>query len=538
MENNKNLIEPDIRYSMSLGMRYGDMPKDHLARKYESTSDLDDGEGEYDSYLRNEIRDWSPDDALFASEEPRVHPGERGGIINNRYYGGRGTENEPSHPEMFLELTENEPRGIAVDPDFNKFREQSLARTRFKRFGAENDAFISEGRWAPGKANYYARYLTHLAAKPRAMIFMTSKDGRRTGLRRDYQYMQPNVNLVQEDLQQFRPDKQTFTDYITDYALNPDRKAMALSDTILKNNKVMYNQSTTDHEFAIASYSQGHRGRFSLLNLPEDPTLRAQVVHGSTYGDADIQPTRKTAGLLMGDIVKQKQSGESQQESYVSNDAMVQKGKKQSDDPTALLRHILAVMPDDQTTITTIGKSRKKSGDDNQKTAMASRPTQQTSPELIDLMYKAVTPGTAIKNRRQGVNDITNSALNYVETLSSKAPVKQAATGKRNSVMVVNGKHLKTPTYRQTKKTIGRNVDVNKNIQGFGDIEKLTLLQKTPTTNYRITTQNDTIADTDRQFHGNYYSERSGVAKMGDKSRVRAHINDMNYLDNVSASIN
>ena len=180
-----NIKPSEISYTIDIGLRYGEMPNEALAAKFEETADYNDGEGAYDTFARDQIRDWRPDRPRLECEEPRKSFDSKG-YLNLLHTGSRSGEEDPRHSEMFLSETEKDPRGIATDPDFKKLTSQEMARMKYVRWGADADNSITGGGWDPAALNYAVRHDVVNAIAPRLKIFETEKDGRREGLRREF----------------------------------------------------------------------------------------------------------------------------------------------------------------------------------------------------------------------------------------------------------------------------------------------------------------------------------------------------------------
>jgi len=315
-------VPTQIQYNLDQALDYGEMPDAALMAKFEETDDLEDGEDQYFDYAREVAKDFSPDAVGLESDEPRRNYNAKG-FLNLRYDGGRGEFNNPRHPEMFLELTENEPRHGMVDPDFKRLREQERFRVeRYVRFDADADNSVHEGRWSEPGAFYRARYAVQKALQPRAMIFSTSKDGRRNGLRRDTYPHRSYVNKVEEDMERIGNHAYgenpystgatgTFAEYITDYALTPQRRTVKISNEIIRNSK-LYQQFTTDHEFAVAKYGQDSRKRRlksqtqSYLETADNTDNRGKLIDGEVDTNEGRTKAYKAAGIIMGAMVDQR----------------------------------------------------------------------------------------------------------------------------------------------------------------------------------------------------------------------------------------
>lgn len=246
------------RYSIDIGGRYGDMPNDALASKWESTDDQDQAEYSYENYARNTMVDRRPDPVTFAYEEPRINPSQRYGYLNLIHTGTRSGET-PRHPEAFLEDTWGDPRGIAVDPDFKQLTRQEQARMRFVRLSADADHSITGGGVSEEQNIARLNQIKREVA-PRYTWFSTSRDGKRNGMSRVFTH-ESNIKKTE------RP-AQSYGDSILDAALVPQRTTTVMSNIDIRRSKA-YHQFTTDHTFAVAKYGADARTRkLSMDNKP------------------------------------------------------------------------------------------------------------------------------------------------------------------------------------------------------------------------------------------------------------------------------
>jgi hypothetical protein len=134
----------------------GALPLGALQAKAEATEvpggpeDGLDGEEDYRDFVRGEAVAWGPDRPFLAADEPR----EAGGRLarerlNLRFRGSRGSAGLPSHPELFLGFTGNDPRGADNTPRFDRLRalEASRARGYVPRMGDNNDEHLADRPW-------------------------------------------------------------------------------------------------------------------------------------------------------------------------------------------------------------------------------------------------------------------------------------------------------------------------------------------------------------------------------------------------------
>lgn len=163
--------------------QYGAIPNDFLASKFEQT-DMGDEEDKYDDFARGQLTDWRPDQAQFAYEDPRGRVNQQAGRLQLQYYGHRGNEDDPAHPEIFTGFAgadNMDPRGVAIDPDFREFVKQEQARMGYIRFSKDDSKFMIDGHRAERKEIQDMQTL-HKWVRNNLKVFSRQRDGRRNGM--------------------------------------------------------------------------------------------------------------------------------------------------------------------------------------------------------------------------------------------------------------------------------------------------------------------------------------------------------------------
>ena len=139
-------------------LHYGSISEAEVLRKQEETymgeSDeygYSDSGTEYlhKSYARNMTTDRSPDAPYFESDKQVRNPQRAAERLNLIYNATRGDTAEiPSHPELFIGLTERDPRGVTNDPLLYKARDHLIAGSKGARMivqmGNNDDNHIAE----------------------------------------------------------------------------------------------------------------------------------------------------------------------------------------------------------------------------------------------------------------------------------------------------------------------------------------------------------------------------------------------------------
>lgn len=269
-----------------LSGQYGLIPNSVIRKKYEVTKGY---ENPYhtDDYQRSLLKDFRPDAPFLESDQIRRdnHSEER---ILLRTEGHRSGE-VPDHSEMFLELTEKDPRGIAVDPDFGKFREQSYSRKEYYKMYPDNDDSVTDWQGTPVTA-MRNRTNTFYDLKRRLKIFTTSK-GSMMASRNFKGAADSNIDLTAGQLPLISIPEAVFEDI-------EDRTAIRSNQTNIGWHR------TTDHEFAVAQYGQAPVG----LKPTRAEINRSQQTPDSFVED-HFQDQRVNAGLavLMQDIMKERE---------------------------------------------------------------------------------------------------------------------------------------------------------------------------------------------------------------------------------------
>lgn len=220
-------------------MSYGAIDEGMVARKYEQTAFYEDP-FQVENSIRDELRDFTPDQATLESDMPRREY-QSTSRIHLRESGSRG--DNPEHPEIFIGFTDRDPRGVATDPDFKQMANQSWARRRFKEATMYNDddhSVPSQGIH-PNKMRWQIRQSQH-ELKKRLKIFSTSKDALKPGMSPVSQRNGSEVDKTyaeSERMDQHLPSDMVFTQGKT---------------AELSNDTNIGWWQTTDHEFKVAQY--------------------------------------------------------------------------------------------------------------------------------------------------------------------------------------------------------------------------------------------------------------------------------------------
>jgi len=437
--------ESEITYSINIGGRYGKLPPEALVSKFEQT-DMGNEEMSYENHARETIMGWNTPDTPGLESDIKRQNYDSKGYLNLLHKGGRGDLNDPAHPEMFLEDTTREPRRIAVDPDMREMAKQNNARMRFVRFYPDADNSITSGHWdnlTQSKAMKYLQVLT----KERLRVFTTSRDGRREGMRREF--LMPSAVAT-------TADETTYGERVTGAAVVPQRHTTILSNTNISNNK-MYNQNTTDHEFAVSAYGEGRRG----LYLTKNDRVR-QYNQDGEYGTEDKSKLMKSAGILMGELVKSR-SVNTRRDGTEGDDHILTQARKSQvmrGDLTAILRDISTEYIDEQAydaqvrkSVPTVGKNRH---DAELTTEDAAEPAHNVVADVlanaptIMKMYKSVREEgfDRRKNADKTENDEAAPSMPGEVNMARKWNSNMPNFNRRHSEMVADGESVQTRNYK------------------------------------------------------------------------------------------
>lgn len=127
--------------------------------------------------MRNSLRDMSCSATFFESDHRR-DDNHSETFLSMRHSGHR-TGETPDAPDLFLELTDRDPRGTATAPDMQKLRDQSWARRDHHRFYSDSSHSVTEREKLPHVVQQQLRAQMEMT-KRRLKIFSASRDGQST----------------------------------------------------------------------------------------------------------------------------------------------------------------------------------------------------------------------------------------------------------------------------------------------------------------------------------------------------------------------
>ncbi len=492
------------RTTKDVGQPTGKMPDEMLLAKFDYT---DDGDylGTYSDYARGILKDRRPDRATMEYEEPRKST-QNAGVLNVLHYGGRGKLNSPAHPEINTELTDREPRRTFTDPDMREMRRQGEARTRFVRMDSGNaDTSVTGGGLRENQV-MDIKQTTFRMTRPRMMWFTTSKDGRRTGMRRDYEHKSLKTAMDNPDIVSNR-----YGDAIRDFALNPQRKTDILSNDIIRNTS-WYHQNTTDHEFAVAKYGQDARRK--RLDTRENKVATYDGDSSRVRTCAEDSQQRKAAGILMANIVMQKHFTEQDTEHKNSKESFTAKSAAPKD------MQIVQQLTQADTTYTDTDSGMLKKSKNQELQAHGKLTTRQegVTPAHVkldaELMFKAVRQTGDFNKIQQQVHTDDKAPKPEDDTQARKRVIESTRGGSAPTYIETGDTTRATHIYKTPQQTRGDGitpVDPEK----FGDDADDTKTGKTKAVNHRNPNSDDTAQDTGMPTFGtiNTFGGRSRAGK-------------------------
>lgn len=286
---------------------YGAIPYSIIMSKYEITCDDADTAVETELFQRNLLRDTGPDPISMASDAPRRNNMGRG-LINLRTTGNLSGITDNYVPDKFMELTEREVRGTAVDPDFREYNKQTWSRESSLKARlmpdapeAALDSVPSMGRSPHTVDKDRQAGLTRLLNTPHYLaVFSTSKDAWHNG-GAAIPFRQVSRVGRNADSQLDKSNIHEFKDLTLEDAVSRAHHVTAMSNAV-----ELGWQSTADHEFQVSNYGKVYKSR-SLL--PKDGEARVEAVHTQDFANSTQQIQRSALVILMDNIIHAKMIG-------------------------------------------------------------------------------------------------------------------------------------------------------------------------------------------------------------------------------------
>lgn len=278
------------------------MPIDMLIRKQERTC-MYESPDLVENFHRNTLKDMRPLPALFESDEVRGGRDENGELMGNpqsqqlldRHYVGRRSEAEPYLPDgTFLDwqFLEQDPRGVALGPDFRKHAQQQFARGSLYNYRSDADNSIPESGVNPWQMQMDIRNAQNVT-KDYMKIFETSFDGWHNG------GMAPGyAKSVKE--------RTSDDGVIKDPVHAPNRNRIDKTNNMSNDTSIGWRR-TTDNRFEVAKYGKNNVGKsFTDENWYKNRG-NVHIDHDTIVSWQDTNVSKATA-LKMMDLAKQKQT--------------------------------------------------------------------------------------------------------------------------------------------------------------------------------------------------------------------------------------
>lgn len=266
------------------------MSEDDYLRKIEKTCIFEDPHQVKDYHLQ-QLKNLRCDKPFFESDAPRYNNLSQDRL--NIRHGGRRTLTEPFLPDgTFLGHTEKDIRGIVLEPNMRKHRDQQFSRSKFIKFYDDSHMHIPESGVHPTNMQMKKKGAFY-QVKDRLKIFDTSKIGMHNG--------GTNNNILTSTAVCLQKTDAKSPEMADEMCYNTARMV-----TDLSNDTSIGWRRTTDHKFKVAKYNQK---RLKLGTNEQDwaknrsnTSLEHDVL--VPYQDQNIP---KSLVLKMDDIVKQRE---------------------------------------------------------------------------------------------------------------------------------------------------------------------------------------------------------------------------------------
>lgn len=505
--------ESEVEYNIDVAMRYGDLPSSILMAKYEET-DIGPDEDVYDNYARGVLVDQRPDSIMTAADEPRGRVNASSGRLQLQYYGHRGNAEPPSHPEMFLGFTDQDPRGHAVDPDMKLLRRQHDARMRFVNWTPDQSDHITGGGRSEGQLMKDQQTLFKWT-KDRLKVFSRSLDGRREGLRKTWKHCSAKA----------RQDAQAkYGNHMGSDTQTPQRRANIVKKAL--RDCRAFRDDNLDQDLSVSKYTQlGRR------NQTKNTQQRLHVTsRDGEFKDADQSKCFKTVGILMNQIVKQRttmQKTVTQDIDYGATvDTQIRKHEDATRDLALILRSIVTQNDFKDADMSMTVKTKAPVPLQHLANVVSLNHLLPAHHYInAELMYKSVLPG---KDTRKTIDMIVDDAnkptIQDVKSVFGRSARMHMVSGgktKGTSDIVIHEGTRTTHNYRHALAVNGdRRIRLH-NAENFAKESDNTIFGRTNHKQHRITQASDTVQTVN--YGDNAYQERF-TAPMGDKAGVRRGI--------------
>lgn len=511
----EKLTKPtQIEFTVDENRQYGQLPMEMLTTKFEETN-MSMEDDLYDNYARNTLTNWGPDTNFLAHEEPRGATEARAGRLNLRLYGHRGSSDMPYHPELFIGFqgpSDWDPRGTADEPDMKKLVDQNNARMRFIRFSPDGNESITGG-----SRNEYKvmedNQTVFKWVRDRMKWFSTQKDGRREGMRRVFA---PKSNVRKCVV------VKGYGDLITDFALNPQRRSVLISDKIIRDSE-WHRLNCNEQDWNIMKFGESSRRRKTVTtaNAIKDINTDTQ------FSSHDVNKCYRAIGLLLSELARGKgqmmqmaKSGDTELENN-SHAIHARKHAAIVNDLVTILRSVTVDNSWNDETITKMMKTATPKEIKHMATMITFNHLLPANYYFnAELMYKSTKPGADMQKIRSEI--ITDSAapdIRDTQTIMGKmATMKRIKGASRGDSKVDLVDNTTTPfNYKSAKRRLEQRL---KNVSGE-DFKTESINTQSRKVNHK---ENEIIKqenmDNNMKFGENLYAERS-IGPIGNKYQMR-----------------
>lgn len=264
--------------------QYGAIPYGAFKEKYEVTN-LTEDPMQVEDYMRAALKDVKPDAPIWASDQPLDTEPISNYQLEMRYEG----KPDPWAPDLFLELTERDPRGTALEPNFRRVIEHAYERAQDLNLYPEAPENVPETIKTQEQLQVQKDAVFN-EVKGRMRWFTTSKDNMMSGR---------NFRMAEDTALRDVTDKDaTMAAIMTDEA-NPNLQNPWVTN--LSNATPIGWERTTDHEFKVAQYGHVRAGK-PMDTIEERKYHQAQESRKDTVVSADGQILTTGMAQLMKDV--------------------------------------------------------------------------------------------------------------------------------------------------------------------------------------------------------------------------------------------
>lgn len=252
----------DNHHPLGASGSYGGIPTSEYLRKIETTNFYEDP-NQLDSYYRQTLTDWKPDEPFLASDEARSSDDRGGGFGSaerlNLRHGGARTLEDPYLPDgTFLDhiggMTDRDPRGHALGPDMREHVKQQYARKDLIKFYDDSDYSVPESGINPEQMRDNIKSI-HYQFKDRYSNFDTSFDAWHNG-----------GTGIHKRTGGSDVAKHTLDGTVLDLADSTQRNRLDATAILSNDPTIAFRHSTPDHRVKVTKYGMVRANQFLKEN--------------------------------------------------------------------------------------------------------------------------------------------------------------------------------------------------------------------------------------------------------------------------------